>query len=443
MALALSAGLPSCGFINKYKKLSADFHIKKYSVSNKYNAYAEFNRDKERVLVYLTDIKNPRCDLRRKECVDFHVFEYDPMLTTGQYLLHEKSSQSNRFPVSPVRAPLIMPPDLTNSRAKIALIVPDFTHQAYNNFGGWSFYRINNKKIRDRYHKSSIFLRRPNEEPQYYHNPLKYSPLEFIEKHFGKVDLYSQSYIDIHKIDLSRYKLIAIYGHDEYWTQNYRKTIENALRSGANLLNMSGNTCWWQLDFNHDILKIDRARKFRWHNIDPEEKLLGVSFRFAGYPIARKVPDEKLESSVKEIHALGFPENIPTHEIKKVSRGLRLLRPDHHLFTGTNLHKGDWFGVDSKILDIEIDGYPLNAKGDPEQTEDAAAVQNLELLAEGWTYYKGFRHSAVITTSKFEGLGRVVSLASIGWHRALAQGDKTVEKITYNAIKYLIGGVSS
>jgi hypothetical protein len=325
-------------------------------------------------------------------------------------------------------APLVVSVSPHVQRSRIAVIVPDFTWQAYNEAGGWSFYVPAGNR--------AVSINRPLRDIQEYNGP-SYNPIAFLEQRYGQVDVIAQS--DLHHLageyDLSRYRMVVLYGHDEYWSKELRVEVEGAVKSGTNLLNMSGNTMWFQLDVAASV--INRSTYWAWYlnpNELPEEHLTGVSYRFAGYPYRRALEGPFTESDYQRLLARGFPADIPLDQALHYTDGFRVVDPKSPLMRGTGLRKGDWFGVDSQLAYQEIDGFPMTPDGAPDSVLMTGHVpRSLRMVAEAFTWQG---HAAPVVRKRF-GKGKVISLGSIGWVRSLLADDKAVVKITENAVGLL------
>lgn len=133
------------------------------------------------------------------------------------------------------------------SNSNVLVIIPDYTFQAYNNLNEEHFYQ---EKV------NLLSMKRPIEKFHYFHYP-SYSPLKLLRDMNINYDLIKQSELvkSLNIDNLSKYKLLIIYGHDEYWSQNLFNHISTSVSSGTNLLNLSGNTAWWEIIKTQDLIK--------------------------------------------------------------------------------------------------------------------------------------------------------------------------------------------
>ena len=51
---------------------------------------------------------------------------------------------------------------------------------------------------------------------------------------------------------LDGYRLFVCAGHDEYWSWGMRDALDAHTGGGGNAAILSGNTCFWQVRFDHD-----------------------------------------------------------------------------------------------------------------------------------------------------------------------------------------------
>ena len=169
---------------------------------------------------------------------------------------------------------------------------------------------------------------------------------------------------------LEAYRLILSVGHDEYWSHRMRDHLEGFIENGGNVAFFSGNTCCWQ--------------------VRPEDNysaLTSYKQRFNQDPYFRN-QDHRLLSSLWSHHLVGRPENSLTgvgflwggyhrsHDQFMDGPGAYTIhRPEHWIFAGTNLKKGDKLGGKNFIVGSECDGcemvvkdglpYPTHRDGTP------------------------------------------------------------------------------
>jgi len=242
---------------------------------------------------------------------------------------------------------------------------------------------------------------------------------------------------------LPEYRLVLSVGHDEYWSAGMRDNLEKFISDGGNVAFFSGNVAFWQVrvedggramvswksQFQNDPVYKTNDRRFltgTWSNRlikRPENQLTGVSFTYGGY------------------HAFGEQPGDGNYIIH---------RPDHWMFAGTGLKRGDRLGGHDKIVGYECDGclfkdegglpVPTGEDGTPEQFQilgSAPAYLAFEIdhVSEG-VYGVGTTEripqpGAAILGCYTHG-GTVVTTGCTEWVRGLQKHNPHVEQITRN-----------
>jgi hypothetical protein len=177
---------------------------------------------------------------------------------------------------------------------------------------------------------------------------------------------------DLDRELLARYRLYLSVGHDEYWSAAMRDAVEGFVAAGGHAAFLSGNTCYWQIrqDGPHTICFKHRFREdplfdgplttTMWSDPllgRPETRLTGVSFTRGGY---------------SRIAASG----------PRAAGGYEVHRPDHWLFAGTGLARGDQLGATPVVVGYECDGCELALEhGLPVATGAAGTPADFTVLA--------------------------------------------------------------
>jgi hypothetical protein len=128
--------------------------------------------------------------------------------------------------------------------------VSDATWQAYNNYGGYSFYLGTTANPEGRAHK--ISYNRPfstrNIKPECFLFNAEYPMIRWMERNG-----YNMTYttdVDMERntalITPAKHKVLLSVGHDEYWSANMRNNFENARNAGVHLAFFSGNEVYWK-----------------------------------------------------------------------------------------------------------------------------------------------------------------------------------------------------
>jgi hypothetical protein len=250
---------------------------------------------------------------------------------------------------------------------------------------------------------------------------------------------------------LQGYRLVLSVGHDEYWSAPMRDHLEAFIGAGGNVAFFSGNTCFWQvrsedhgralvswkMDFDKDpIYQSDDQRLLSgmWSNHlvkRPENQLTGVSFSYGGY---------------HHFFETGGDGCYTIH------------RPDHWVFAGTGLRRGDRLGAKDRIVGYECDGcqftledgvpVPTHRDGTPPtfqilgtapaglSTKDSSLIWVSEAL-----YGKGtsrrIDQPGVAVLGVYTRGGTVLTTGCTEWVRGLQGHDPAVERITRNVLDRL------
>ena len=182
---------------------------------------------------------------------------------------------------------------------------------------------------------------------------------------------------------LKRAKAFLSVGHDEYWTRRQYDACLLAVKEGVNLGLFCGNSCCFVID---DLPATDgRPRRViervgRYGGIRPgEEKWMA--------DLPRQAPNESL--------LLGAQTMSPFNG----SGDWTVTKPDHWIFEGTGMKKGDSI---PGLVGWEFHGEPAKIKG-------------LEVVAEGTTVNGGGRDAHWTATLYPGPKGNLVFNASTIW----------------------------
>ena len=348
---------------------------------------------------------------------------------------------------------------IETKKEHLLVLVPDFTWQAYDLVKNGSFYFESVGKKSSDFSARKLNLLRPMQfdvvgdpvnypkAPQLYPSA---NPINFLRKHFNGVDVVAQSDFDKNAYELNMYAAIVLYGHDEYWTPKIKSALESAVSSGTPLLNLSGNTGYRKLIRDGEVIGFEpptaeRPRTSIWGENPADStsiKLLGV--QYMGEPLRkRQVQPIKLSrKTFMQLRRDGLPTKVTPQRLLKLTSGI-LVRDAHDpLFAGTGLKSGQFFGVASQVMSVEVDGVPETSDGQIEKSfKDAFGDAPLKALGDAWvnarqeSHARSWRSGELIETTF--GKGKVFSAGPIGWAYSLATGDQAVEKITLNALRFL------
>jgi hypothetical protein len=334
----------------------------------------------------------------------------------------------------------VVRPESPGKRATILLQLSTNTYNAYTNWGGYSLYAYNGRhKVQGR---RVSFDRPQSSQFSRWEEPF----VKWAETAGYAIDYCVNSDLEFRPELLKHYKLVLSVGHDEYWSAPMRDNLEKYIGDGGNVAFFSGNTCCWQVRSEENGRALAcwkqsfgddphyREEKYRtltslWSHYlvgRPENTLTGVGFLWGGYHRSHG-------------QFMDGPGTFTVH------------RPDHWLFAGTDLKRGDAFGAklpQYKVVGYECDGCELAWKdGLPFPTHADGTPKDFAVLAtaparwhpddcewyEKWE--KGRTGQAVIGT--YTRGGTVVTVGTTDWSHGLRGNDAAVVRITKNVLDKL------
>jgi hypothetical protein len=351
---------------------------------------------------------------------------------TGLYYFHARGESGAFFSF-----PLVVAP--ARPHAAVAVLASTNTWNAYNAFGGRSNYIMAGRMIDEpivnaradlpRYKLSDYgeWKSAPAFEPLSFDRPEPYNhvpegvqctdPIEgrqachlapaewrllgWLERQGYDHDLYADYQLHDGTLDLDAYRVLILNTHPEYWSEAmYRKTKRWVFERGGRLLYLGGNGVNCQVDFlaggtamrclNH----WPAGCESRFHHaVESEANLLGVAFSDAG------------------------AMTVAPYEV---------LQPDHWVFAGTGLKKGDLLGT--RVLHQR---YGDGASGHETDKITPSSPKNVELLARGKNPDDGGAHLVTFETPSG---GAVFSAGSITYPTGLLC-DELLSMITVNVLE--------
>lgn len=341
---------------------------------------------------------------------------------SGYYAARFPTSGGTRNSIFIVRA---ANPGLSS---QIVVVAPTNTWQAYNQFGGKSVYdSISSGGKR----AHIVSMKRP------YYDNLGLARYPAWEQHFVNWMAAENRAFEVITDDdladpniLGNYRLVLLVGHSEYWSLLARQNLEAYSRAGGNVAVFSGNTMWWQSRVNletrqftvykaanldpmtgvdNDVVTVNW---FDWPVFNPENFILGASFRHGGY------------ANVVE----GSTEALPVEQRTPFT----VVEPSDWAFNGTGLLDGSTFG--RAAAGNEVDGAVFNTfpNGDLLVDGSDGTPLNFKILAT----VPGQEGYGVIGYYVNENGGVMFNVATRDWLRGLAV-DATVQQITRNVLDRL------
>ncbi len=322
-------------------------------------------------------------------------------------------------------------------QSKILLQLATNTYSAYTNWGGHSLYSYHD---RDGVQGHRVSFDRPLTS-QFYNWEFPF--VTWAEQNGFAIDYAVNSDLEFHPEMLKKYRLVLSVGHDEYWSAKMRDHLEAFIAEGGNVAFFSGNTCCWQ------VRSEDNGRALtcykQCYNIDP-------LFRNG---------DHKLLSTLWSHDLIGRPENELTGvcflyggyhlshgQYMDGSGSYEVHRPDHWLFAGTKLKRGDHFGGEATIVGYECDGCAMVwLNGLPHPTHKDGTPKTFEILGtcparwhpgDSWWYAEFPKdREGSATLGVYTNGGTVITAGSTDWAHGLTGKTPIVEKITRNVLEKL------
>ncbi|MCI5058025.1 MAG: hypothetical protein MRY83_18070 [Flavobacteriales bacterium] len=326
-------------------------------------------------------------------------FKLPDSLTSGYFSIRLSGSQSNIDYLSFVIKS-------ATPKEDILVISNTNTWQAYNDWGGASFYtHIHSEEIRN----SVILSRhRPNKNDVPYGDKghllgPELHLVKWLESENLSYDLISDR--DLHENEfLENYKLIILHVHPEYWTSEMIDKVAEFRNSGGNIMYLGGNGLYWSVALDT-------------HQIECRKK--GDSFTYADGTGGLWADKGKSPSKLVGSHytTTGYGTYHP----------YKVFSPGHWVFEGTNLAAGEEFGQSS------LNGG--GASGHETDKMDSETPSEFILLAKGTNPDNGGAQMIIREETQTEGM--VFSAGSISYTGALST-DSRIARITKNVIQRCI-----
>ncbi|MBA4496022.1 N,N-dimethylformamidase beta subunit family domain-containing protein [Paenactinomyces guangxiensis] len=304
--------------------------------------------------------------------------------------------------------------------ADFAVLLATHTYHAYNNWGGRSLYTYNSKNGKQ---SARVSYNRPFRD--YYGAGLffqfEYNIIRWLEK-----EGYSLTYItdmDVHNgiLEQSDIKTLLIAGHSEYWSMEMRESVERLSASKINLAVFSANVAYWQV------------------RMDPDEegnpnRVITSYKQFATKKDPYRFKDKRLVTCRWRERPVTMPEDrmfgIMYSGIPDATVPMVVSNPDHWLYEGTGLKRGDQI---QGVVGGEVDSY-------------LGKIPGVEVIAHSPVIVYGkTRFANVVWYQKPEG-GKVFAVGTFYWNWFLdsthyinrASENSAIQQITRNALQELI-----
>lgn len=368
-------------------------------------------------------------------------FPIPPEWRSGVYIAVLRTERASGMPPLDSREGrilLVVTPSTPSGR-RVLYKVPTFTYHAYNTAGGGCLYSASRvttrrpgggvggpvKGLPDPYDLSS-----PRQTFAHWDAPF----IAWLERSGFEADYCTD--LDLHEGVLLRdgYRLLVSAGHDEYWSAETRSHVTGFRDAGGHIANFGANTCWWRVAVRPDGTALS-CDKFppgapdgtdpdsslgcpdHWWESEPENALLGVSYRNGGGHWDRR----------------------------RTPMGFTVTDADHWVFSGTGLKTGDALGLGEALIGYECDGaaYELDAIGRPRPTGQDGTPRDFEILgiaelSPDWNFAarEPTPSPQAATLGIVTATGTVFTAATTDWPRLLAT-DPQVAAITRNVLTRL------
>jgi len=338
-----------------------------------------------------------------------------------------------------------------NSSSKVAIMHPLFTWQAYNVYGGESFYRgaqfDNTKKI-------ELTLERPLTTQSDYHRPESTIPtIRLLEKNGIKTDSICNLTLHETKGLLDKYDLLILVGHDEYWTHTMYDQLEDFVRAGGNVVAFAANILCWAIEVENGNIRVDKRNQYiegesgsnssghfrnPWINRQ-QQSLFGLAYWYAGYPVSR------IDPTVASQHL--------TQDQIRNSGAIHVIDMGHQIFSGVKIDNGKILTTETNLLDVELDGVFIS-KDKVDFTRTVDVPKNTKVLAKSIVNVAHTRvnqNGKVTSDVSFETVGIItecspypkggvtLQLGSVCFFRAAKNPSSNEAKLMINMVKYATG----
>jgi hypothetical protein len=316
------------------------------------------------------------------------------------------------------------------STSPIVVIQATNTYQAYNDFGGRNVYPSNSPS-----RTSRVSFDRPyNDQDGLGRYLLWEKPfVDWMTRENRVFEVATDTELEDPTF-LSRYKVVVIIGHSEYWTLGARRNIQAFSAGGGHIAILAGNTMWFQVrldtaqrtitvykdkDLDPETGRNNSIVTVNWFDapvFNPENFITGESFRYGGY--ANKQPDPSFT-------VLPLAQRTP----------YTVADPDSWVFAGANLKRGD--KIAKAVGGVEVDGvlYNCSADGLPSTVDGSDGTPlNFHVLA---TIPATAGHGVIGYYVNAAG-GVVFNIGTRNWGDGL--DDPVVQLITRNVLTRLVSG---
>jgi hypothetical protein len=293
--------------------------------------------------------------------------------------------------------------------------------------------------------------------------------IAWAEREGFEIGVCTNADLEDHPEVLDGANLYLSVGHDEYWSQGMRDTVERFVARGGNAAFFSGNTSMWQVRLEGD----DRDVMVGYKGFFKDDPLMGTARESEVTTLWSDVIVGRTENSMTGVTFTRGGYHRIGRNVTSGLGGYTVHRAGHWIFDGTGLSYGDVLGSNATVVGYECDGcaftyrdglpYPTGEDGTPATfeilgtcptqhfthetaprppqpgepselqyiasrvfgTRDAAAM---ERLRHGHAVLGAYTNDAGAT---------VLTSGSTDWAHGLRERDPQVEQITRNVLTRL------
>ncbi|MFC8682211.1 DUF4082 domain-containing protein [Microbacterium ureisolvens] len=212
------------------------------------------------------------------------------------------------------------------STSQVLFQTSDPTWQAYNTYGGSSFYQgaANNRAYKLSYNRP--FATRHGETRRDFYFASEYATVRFLERNGYDVSYIAGVDTDRRGAELLKHKVFLSVGHDEYWSGAQRANIQSARDAGVNLQFLTGNEGYWRtryepsVDGSNTAYRTLVSYKETWSNqkIDPSNEWTGTwrDPRYATPSQGAQMPENALTGTMYMVNDSDLAVTVSAEEGK-------------------------------------------------------------------------------------------------------------------------------
>lgn len=320
--------------------------------------------------------------------------------------------------------PFVIMEDNPGSTSNILVQFSTATYQAYNYWGGGSFYAGYDTVVSWDRPYSEIWYGPWSDASgagQFYAFELPF--VRWLEQQGYTAEYADNVSLKDPSFSLEKYRLFVSLGHDEYWYAPARDKLEFTFRDSLhnNLAFFSANSCFWRV---------------REPDPNPQQKLITSKCslipcqRYAD--LWRGLVTDGVSNPRPEASLIGVMYLGPNVRGKPA----RVKKAEHWIFRGTGLRNGDEFGFGQ--------GFPEGIGGYERDFVQSSSPPGTEVLAEAYSVDQcsGVGSNLAQTAYyKHSGGSEVFAAGGIQWSWGLFDADGKTAKVTKNVIDGLASTV--